>query len=147
MTTTSECPLSHTNHGLLVAFGEFLQQHGLIQKLMQVSISQKTITFAPQTKLIEFLAGILSGIEHLSDLNDGPQPLAQDTVVARAWGQRVFAHYSSVSRTLDCCDDDTVRAVEQAIETFSQPFLRTALHELMRTNVAVVYDLDLMGQG
>lgn len=146
MTTTSEWPLSNTDHGLLVAFGEFLQQHGLIQQLIQVPISQKTITFAPQTKMIEFLAGILSGIEYLSDLNDGPHPLAQDTVVARAWGQNAFAHYSSVSRTLDCCDDDTLRGVEQAIETFSQPFIRTAGHELMRTNAAVVYDLDLMGQ-
>jgi hypothetical protein len=146
MTTTSEWPLSNTDHGLLVAFGEFLQQHGLIQQLMQVPITQKTITFPPQTKMIEFLAGILSGIEYLSDLNDGPHPLAQDTVVAHAWGQKSFAHYSSVSRTLDCCDDDTVGAVEQAIETFSQSFIRTALHELMRTNAAVVYDLDLMGQ-
>jgi hypothetical protein len=146
MTTTSEWPLSNTDHGLLVAFGEFLQQHGLIQQLMQVPISQKTITFAPQTKMLEFLAGILSGMEYLSDLNDGPHPLAQDPVVAHAWAQKTFAHYSSVSRTLDCCDDTTVRAAEQAIESFSQPFIRTAVHELIRTNAAVVYDLDLMGQ-
>lgn len=146
MTTTSDWSASHTEHGLLVAFGEFLQQHGLIQKLMQVPITQKTITFAPQTKMIEFLAGILSGIEYLSDLNDGPQPLAPDRVVAHAWGQEAFAHYSSVSRTLDCSDDDTVQGVEQAIESFSQPFVRTAIHELMRTNARVVYDLDLMGQ-
>lgn len=146
MTTFSDWPFSNTDHGLLVAFGEFLQQHGLIQQLMQVPISQKTIRFAPQTKMTEFLAGILSGIEYLSDLNDGPHPLARDTVVAHAWGQKSFAHYSSVSRTLDCCDDETVSATQQAIEAFSQPFIRTALHELMRTNAAVVYDLDLMGQ-
>jgi hypothetical protein len=146
MTTTSDWPLSNTDHGLLVAFGEFLQQHGLIQQLMQVPISQKTMTFAPQTKMIEFLAGILSGIEYVSDLNDGPHPLAPDTVVAPAWGQKAFAHYSSVSRTLDRCDDETVSATQHALEDFSQPFIRTALHELIRTNVAVVYDLDLMGQ-
>jgi hypothetical protein len=146
MITTSDWSLSNTDHGLLVAFGEFLEQHGLIQQLMQVPISQKTRTFAPQTKMIEFLAGILSGIEYLSDLNDGPHPLVQDTVVARAWGQEAFAHYSSVSRTLDACDEETVRATQQAIETFSRPFIRTAMHELMRTNLAVVYDLDLMGQ-
>jgi hypothetical protein len=97
MTTTSDWPLGNTTHGLLVAFGEFLQQHGLLQQLMQVPISQKTRTFAPQTKMIELLAGILSGIEYLSDLNDGPQPLVQDTVVAHAWGQRSLTTAVSVA--------------------------------------------------
>ncbi len=146
MTTTLDWPLSNTTHGLLVAFGEFLQQYGLLQQLMEVPISQKTMTFAPQTKLVEFLAGILSGIEYLSDLNDGPHPLVHDSVVAHAWRQEAFAHYSSVSRTLDTCDEQTVRATQQAIETFSRPFIRTAIHELVRTNATVVYDLDLMGQ-
>jgi hypothetical protein len=146
MTTTSDWSASNTEHGLLVAFGEFLQQHGLIQQLMQVPIAQKTRTFAPQTKMIEFLAGILSGIEALSDLNDGPHPLAPDGVVAHAWGQEAFAHYSSVSRTLACCDDKTVHGVAQVFDAFSQPFLHTAIHELMQTNAPVVYDLDLMGQ-
>jgi len=71
-TTTSDWPVVNTQHGMLVAFGEFLQQHGMIERLMHVAIPQKTRRFAPQTKLIEFLAGILSGMEHLEDLNDGP---------------------------------------------------------------------------
>src|SRR5712692_8838664 len=100
MTTTSDWPISNTEHGLLVAFGEFLQQHGLIERLLQVAIKRKTVHYTPGTKLIEFLAGIMSGMEYLSDLNDGPRPLAQDKWVAHAWGQEVFAHYSSISRTL-----------------------------------------------
>jgi hypothetical protein len=43
---------------MLVAFGEFLQQHGLLDRLRQVPIAQKTHDFAPQAKLIEFLAGV-----------------------------------------------------------------------------------------
>ncbi|MEP7357565.1 MAG: hypothetical protein ABI847_10030 [Anaerolineales bacterium] len=43
---------------MLVAFGEFLQQHGLLEQLQQVPLIQKTRTFAPLAKLIEFLAGI-----------------------------------------------------------------------------------------
>ncbi len=147
MIPTSDWPLSNTDHGLLVAFGEFLQQHGLIQQLMEVPIEQKAVRFAPQAKVIELLAGIMSGIEYLSDLNDGPRPLAKDTVVARAWGQEAFAHYSSVSRTLDACDDETVSTMQQAIQTFSQLFIRTAIHELIGTGAPIVYDLDLMGQG
>ena len=85
---------------MLVAFGEFLQQHGLLERLRQVPIGQKTRAFAPQAKVIEFLAGIMSGIEHLQDLNAGPHPLMRDRCVAQAWGLEGFAHYSSVSRTL-----------------------------------------------
>ena len=146
MTTTSDLPLVNTEHGLLVAFGEFLQQHGLIQRLMTVPINQKTVSFVPQTKLIEFLAGIMSGMAYLSDLNDGPRPLVNDPIVARAWGQAAFAHYSSVSRTLDACDDETVSQVQAAIDAFSQPFIRSAVHELRQAGVPLVYDLDLMGQ-
>lgn len=146
MAVASDGTFSNTDHGLLVAFGEFLQQHGLLNQLMQVPIPQKTGTFTPPAKLLEFLAGIFSGIEYLSDLNDAPHPLAQDEQVARAWGLSGWAHYSSVSRTLSACDADTVAAVRQAIETFSQPFLRTAVYELARRGQPIVYDLDLMGQ-
>ena len=131
---------------MLVAFGEFLEQHGLIDRLMKVPIPQRTRTFAPQTKLVEFLAGIMSGSEHLEDLNDGPRPLAKDAIVARAWGQTGFAHYSSVSRTLEACTEETVASVEQAINEFSRPFIRTAVHDLLRRGEPLVYDFDLTGQ-
>jgi hypothetical protein len=131
---------------MLVAFGEFLEQHGLIDRLMKVPIPERTRTFAPQTKLVEFLAGIMSGSEHLEDLNDGPRPLAKDAIVARAWGQTGFAHYSTVSRTLEACTEETVARVEQAINEFSRPFIRTAVHDLLRRGEPLVYDFDLTGQ-
>ncbi len=139
---------SHPNieHGLLVAFGEFFQQHNLLQQLLQVPIRQKTRDLPPPAKLIEFLSGIMSGMEYLSDLNDGPHPVARDEAVAHAWGQPHFAHYSSVSRTLAACDVETVQAVEPVIETFSRPFIRTAVHELLGAGSTLVFDLDLMGQ-
>ena len=65
------------------------------------------------------MAGIFSGIEYLSDWNDAPHPLAKDTAVARAWCLSGFGHYRGVSRKLDACDADTVRAVRQAIEALS----------------------------
>ena len=139
-------PAANTQHGMLVAFGEFLQQHGLIERLMQVPIRQKTRTFAPQTKLIEFLAGIMSGIEHLEDLNDGSHPLVKDRVAAQAWGQAGFAHYSGVSRTLDVCDERTVAAVEQALNEFSRPFIAAAVQDLLRRGAPITYDFDLTGQ-
>jgi hypothetical protein len=146
MATTSDWSFTNTEHGLLVAFGEFLQQHGLLEQLMQVPLQQKQVTFAPQTKLVELLAGIMSGIEYLSDLNDSAHPLATDEIVAQAWGHPQFAHYSSVSRTLDRCDEQTVRAIQQAIVTFNRPFVHAAVQELARTGKPLVYDLDLTGQ-
>lgn len=145
-TRSSDWPVANTQHGMLVAFGEFLSQHSLIDRLMEVPIAQKTRTFRPQTKLVEFLVGIMSGIEYLQDLNQGSHPLVKDPVVARAWGQPGFAHFSGVSRTLDTCDDETVHAVEQAIDEFSRPFIATAVHDLLHRGAALIYDFDLTGQ-
>jgi hypothetical protein len=131
---------------MLVAFGEFLHQHGLLDQLRQVPIGQKARAFAPQAKLIEFLAGIMGGIEHLQDLNAGPHPLVRDRCVAQAWGLERFAHYSSVSRTLAVADETTVAAVETAISAFSRPFIETTVHELLRRGQPLVYDFDLTGQ-
>src|SRR5712691_6320273 len=113
--SSPDWPITNTEHGMLVAFGEFLQQHGLLERLRQVPISQKTHDFNPQDKLIEFLAGIMSGIEYLQDLNHGPRPLAQDAVLAQAWGVKGFAHFTTVGRTLTAGDDQTVAATEAAI--------------------------------
>lgn len=57
-TAASEWPGANTQHGMLVALGEFLSQHGLIERLMNVPIPQKTRRFAPPAKLVEFVAGI-----------------------------------------------------------------------------------------
>ncbi len=53
-----ELPITNTDHGMLVAFGEFLQQHGLLERLRQVPMPQKTHAFSPQDKLIELLIGL-----------------------------------------------------------------------------------------
>jgi uncharacterized coiled-coil protein SlyX len=146
MSTVSDWPMANTQHGMLIAFGEFLNQHGVIERLMDVAIGQKTRRFAPQTKLVEFLAGIMSGMEYLEDLNDGPHPLVQDRLVARAWGQAGFAHYSGVSRTLEACDEQTVQDVERVITEFSRPFIASAMQDLLRRGAPIIYDFDLTGQ-
>lgn len=137
---------SDTEHGLLIAFGQFAQQHGLVRRLMQVPIDQKTRTFTPQTKLLELLVGTLAGIEYLRDLNDAPHPIAKDHLVAEAWDQAAWAHYSSVSRTLDVCDAETVQATQAAVEAFSQPFIDRAVSAELRRGTRIVFDADLMGQ-
>ena len=131
---------------MLVAFGEFLSQHGVLEELMQVPIPQRTRTYPPQGKLVEFLAAIMSGNERLEDLNAGPRPLAKDEIVTKAWGQTGFAHYSTVSRTLDVCNPATVSGVEEVIHRFSRPFIAKAINNLLQHGDEIVYDFDLTGQ-
>lgn len=131
---------------MLVAFGEFLQQHRLLEQLRQVPVPQKTHHIRPQDKLIELLVGIMSGVEHLQDLNFGPRPVVKDAAVARAWGLERLAHFTTVGRTLAACDEHTVASAEAVINTFSRPFVETTVHELLRRGQPLIYDLDLTGQ-
>lgn len=135
-----------TEHGLLVAYGQFARQNSLVDRLMAVPVAAKVRVYPPQTKIVEFLVGLLAGIEYLQDLALDPRPLTKDIAVAQAWGQAGWAHYSGVSRTLEAADAQTVAAVQDALRTFSQPFLDQAISDELRRGAPVVYDADLTGQ-
>ena len=135
-----------TEHGLLVVYGQFARQNGLLDRLMVVPVSAKTRLYKPQAKIAEFLVGILSGIEYLQDLDLGPNPLTKDLAVAQAWGQPGWAHYSGVSRTLDAADQRTVAAVQEVLRAFSQSFIDEAISDELRRGESLVYDADLTGQ-
>ena len=44
--------LRYTDHAMLVVWGQFARQFGLISALMEVPLAQKTVQRAPQTKLL-----------------------------------------------------------------------------------------------
>lgn len=71
----------------------------------------------------------------MRDLNDGPDPLARDAVVAHAWDQAGFARCSGVSQTLNARMAATVNAVEQAITKSSGPFVAAQVRDLPRDQV------------
>ena len=58
-----------TQHAMLVLWGAYAQQIGLVEALEQVRLNQKRRTHRPQTKIIEFLVAILAGLPHLQDLS------------------------------------------------------------------------------
>jgi len=132
-----------TQHALLVAWGEYAQEIGLIDQLLQVAIPQKSVVHTPPAKLLAFFLGTLSGMTHLKDLNEGPHPLAHDGVVLRAWGLAALAHYTNVSRTLAACDPATVAAVTQVLRNVTQPFIAQEVAELRRRHQPLLVDLDL----
>jgi hypothetical protein len=132
-----------TQHALLLAWGEFAHEIGLIEALLQVAIPQKSVVHTPPVKLLAFFLGTLSGMTHLKDLNEGPHPLAHDGVVLRAWGLAALGHYSNISRTLAACDPAVVAAVTQVLQQIAQPFLAQEVAELRRRGQPLVVDLDL----
>jgi hypothetical protein len=141
-----EPKITRTAHAMLVPWGLFARQIGLVQRLEKVQIEQRKRDYGPQTKLIEFLASILSGCRYLQDISQGPHPLDQDKTVAAAWNQPGWADYSGVSRTLQACTTGTVEAVREAIEQVSRPYIdREVVLSLQQTG-ALIYDGDLTGR-
>ena len=136
-----------TDHAWLVVLGYFAQALGLVAELAKVPIEQrKGSEHTPQEKLIEFLIGILGGIEHLRDLNLAEQPIAKDPTVAEAWAQAIFAHYSGVSRTLAASDEDTLNEVIEVLRSISRPFIDTAVLETIKQYGHLTVDVDLTGR-
>jgi hypothetical protein len=146
LTASADTDAPVTDHALLVVLGQFAQHLGLLPLLEAVPIPQKTVTHTPQTKLIEFLVGILAGIDQLQALNDAPIPLVGDPTVHQAWGQPAFAHYSGVSRTLAAADADTLQAVLDALAQISQPFLDREVGAILQTSHPLTVDIDLTGR-
>ena len=122
-----------TEHAWLVVLGQFAQALGLVAELAEVPLDQKQgANGPPQMKLIEFLVGILGGIEYLQELNRGFQPIATDPTIAQAWGQKIFGHYSQVSRSLEVADEQTLTAVIEALQSISEPYLQAAIVETIK---------------
>lgn len=144
--TAGEPEVLRTGHAMLVPWGLFARQIGLVQALKEVPISQRTRVHTPHSKLIEFLVAHLSGHAHLQDISHGTHPLDQDQVVAEAWGQPGWADYSGVSRTLNACDQQTVNAVREAVAQVSRPFIDREVVLALRKRGMLLYDGDLTGR-
>src|SRR5690348_2730350 len=86
-----------TQHALLVIWGHFAQEIGLLDQLAGVPIREKTVRQAPTAKLLTLFLGLLSGIEFLRDLTRCPTPLYRDPALACAWGVPTLAEASGVT--------------------------------------------------
>ena len=135
-----------TQHAMLVLWGACAQQMGLVKALEQVSLSQKSRTHRPQTKIIEFLVAVLAGLPHLQDLSRSAHPAVHDQAVADAWGQPAWADHRGVSRTLQSLSDDEVSAIVEAIDAISQPFIDLECERALASVGRLVYDADLTGR-
>jgi hypothetical protein len=136
-----------TDHAWLVVLGYFAQALELVAGLEAVPVEQRQgPDCGPQTKLVEFLVGVLGGIEYLQDLNQSENPIAKDETVVEAWAQAIFVHYSSVSRTLDAADEKTLAAALEVLQAVSRPFIDAAVMETLKQEGRLVVDVDLTGR-
>jgi hypothetical protein len=135
-----------TQHAMLIVWGLYAQQIGLVKAIEQVQLRQKTRTHQPQTKVLEFLVAILAGLPHLKDISRSAHPLDQDPITAEAWGQPAWADYSGVSRTLKHLNDEEVAALITALNDVGQPFIDQEVERALERNGELVYDADLTGR-
>ncbi len=134
-----------TQHALLIPWGYFAQEIGLSKGIEGVKLNQKVYEHTPQTKVIEFLVAILSGMKHLQDISLAAHPLDKDVATADAWGQTGWADYTGVSRTLKKLGWAEVHALVAVLEQVSQPFLESEQMLLRAQGRGLEYDGDLTG--
>jgi hypothetical protein len=131
---------------MLVAWGLYARQLGLVEKLNQVYMGQKVREHRPQTKVLEFLVAMLAGLPHLQDISRSAHPLDQDQMVAEAWGQPAWADYSGVSRTLQRLRESEVAAIAGVLNSVSQPFIDQETALVLQRSGRLIYDADLTGR-
>ncbi len=130
-----------TQHALLIPWGHFAQEIGLVAGLKAVKLSQKVYEHTPQTKVLEFFVALLSGLKQLQDISLAAHPLDKDIAVAQAWGQEGWVDYTGVSRAMKSLSWAEAREVVAVLERVGQPFL---VQELARIS-DLQYDGDLTG--
>lgn len=133
------CTLTH--HAMLVVWGQYARQLGLIEALEGVALHQKKRDHSPQTKVIEFLVAMLAGLPHLKDISLAAHPLDQDEAVAAAW-----ADQSGVSRTLRRLTPSEAEGLVQVLHQVSQPFIDREVVLAQGQDGYLVYDGDLTGR-
>ena len=134
-----------TQHALLVPWGHFAREIGLLAGIEAIKLSQKVYEHTPQAKVIEFLVAILSGAKYLQDISLAAHPLDKDLAVAEAWAQAGWADYTGVSRTLSALSWAEVHEIVSVLERVSQPFLDSELSLLHSQGDRLQYDGDLTG--
>jgi hypothetical protein len=134
-----------TQHALLVPWGHFAREIGLLSGIEAVKLNQKVFEHTPQAKVIEFLVTILSGAKYLQDISLEAHPLDKDLAVAAAWGQVGWADYTGVSRTMSALSWSEVHELVSVLERVSQPFLDSELSVMRSQGFRLQYDGDLTG--
>ena len=135
-----------TQHAILIPWGRFSRMLGLSERLQAAVVLRRHKDAAPGGDLIlEFGLASLAGYEYLQDLNLGPHPLAGEQAVQDAWDIE-FRHYTTVSRFLYEVDETLVEQVQAELDAIMQPYIRSAVHEVLCRQEYLTLCGDLTGR-
>ena len=142
MIVAQQTPSSQiTDHALLVAYGRFAEQIGLIRAAKHVRFGMKTVIHSPADKVLELLNHSLAGGMHINPLNKNAHPLIHDDAVAHAWGQESLASASGVRALLHSVSTADGAAVRTALDHVIAPDRRRLLRTLSPASLVVHFDL------
>lgn len=131
---------AQTSHAPLCLLGHYLARHEVLAPLAKVALPQKTVKHSPTQKLIDALIAILSGCEALYEINVRVRP---DEPLGRAFGRNIVAEQSTVSRTLDAFDEESVGRLREAVEEIQRYHSKLLGHDFERE--MLVLEMDLTG--
>jgi hypothetical protein len=135
-----------TQHAMLIPWGRFSRLLGLSERLRAAVVLARHKDATPGGDLIlEFGLASLAGYEYLQDLNLGPHPLAGEQAVQDAWDIE-FRHYTTVSRFLYEVDETVVEQVQAELDAIVQPYIRSAVHEVLCHQEYLTLCGDLTGR-
>ncbi len=105
-----------------------------------VHIMQKVIRHAPTDKLLDASINILDGGHGLVEVNKRVRP---DEALQRAFGRAACADQSTISDTLNACDEDNVEEMRQALQAIYRTHSQGYRHNYRES--WQVLDVDMTG--
>jgi hypothetical protein len=125
----------------LAAVGRWMRQKGIWATVEEhVHIKQKVIRHKPLDKLLDAFINILAGGHGLVEIDTRVRP---DEGLQRAFGRETCAEQSLVSDTLNCCTQETVEQMRQAVGEVYRAHSRGYRHDY-ETDWQVL-DVDMTG--
>lgn len=129
-----------TSHVPLAALGYALGCAGVLSPLHEVALSIKTRSHSPSGKLIEALVLILAGGRATAQAELLLRP---NRGLACGWGQDQFAEQSTLARTLDAFDEESITGLRTAFEAILRSYGGAPCHDYRRGDLWL--DGDLTG--
>jgi hypothetical protein len=125
----------------LIALGNYLENTVIWQIIEQeVKIKQKVLQHTPTDKLKDAWISMLAGAQSLVELNTLVRP---DKALQQAFGREDCADQSTVSETLNSCDEVNVKQMRQANKRIYQRYSKGYSHHYGKQ--MQILDVDMSG--